>query len=141
MARPAYLTQHSIQHATVIGAGFIGLEMAENLSHAGAEVSVVDRTPQVMPPIDFSMAALVHQHLIQKGVTLFLEQTVASFAPQGSRIAVTFQSGERVETDLVILSVGVHMGVKREEMLDEVTVGGVATYMERAEQAHINLFI
>ncbi len=56
-----------VKRAVIVGAGFIGLEMAENLSHAGAEVAVVEMSDQVMAPIDFSTAATVHQHLIQKG--------------------------------------------------------------------------
>ena len=68
----AYMQQHAVRHAVIVGGGFIGLEMAENLHHAGAKVAVVEMAPQVMGPIDFSMAAAVHQHLLQKGVSLFL---------------------------------------------------------------------
>ena len=63
-----YLSQHKVKHAIVIGDGFIGLEMAENLYENGAEVTVVEMADQVMAPIDFSMASIVHQHLAQKGV-------------------------------------------------------------------------
>ena len=73
----AYLTENSVKRAVVVGAGFIGLEMAENLHHAGVAVSVVEMGNQVMAPIDFSMAAPVHQHLIQKGVSLYLEEGVS----------------------------------------------------------------
>ena len=66
----SYLTEHAVKRAVVVGAGFIGLEMAENLHHAGVSVSVVEMGNQVMAPIDFSMAAPVHQHLVQKGVSL-----------------------------------------------------------------------
>lgn len=75
----SYLQQHKVKRAVIIGAGFIGLEMAENLQEAGAEVAVVEMANQVMAPIDFSMASLVHEHLLQKGVHLYLEKAVASF--------------------------------------------------------------
>lgn len=69
-----YLQRHEVKRAVIIGAGFIGLEMAENLQEAGAEVAVVEMANQVMAPIDFSMASLVHEHLLQKGVRLYLEK-------------------------------------------------------------------
>lgn len=73
-----YINSHAPRKAVVIGAGFIGLEMAENLHAQGAKVSIVEMGNQVMAPIDFSMASLVHQHLMDKGVNLYLEQAVAS---------------------------------------------------------------
>lgn len=62
----AYITDKQVKRAVVVGAGFIGLEMAENLHHAGVTVSVVEMGNQVMAPIDFSMAAPIHRHLIEK---------------------------------------------------------------------------
>ena len=70
----SYIADNQVKRAVVVGAGFIGLEMAENLHHAGISVSVVEMGNQVMAPIDFSMAAHIHQHLIQKGVSLYLER-------------------------------------------------------------------
>lgn len=77
-----YMEQHRVKCAVIVGGGFIGLEMAENLHHAGAEVAVVEMANQVMAPIDYSMAAMVHAHLQQKGVKLYLEQVVSAFEPQ-----------------------------------------------------------
>lgn len=102
-----FINSHEIKKAVVVGAGFIGLEMAENLQHAGAEVSIVEMGTQVMAPVDFSMASHVHQHLLQKGVRLHLEQSVTSFARKGSQIEVRFKSGEIILADIVILSIGV----------------------------------
>ena len=62
----AYVKSHPIRRAVVVGAGFIGLEMAENLHALGAKVAIVEMADQVMAPIDFSMAGLVHQHLYQR---------------------------------------------------------------------------
>ncbi len=102
-----YLQQHKVKRAVIIGAGFIGLEMAENLQEAGAEVAVVEMANQVMAPIDFSMASLVHEHLLQKGVRLYLEQAVASFQRTADGLEVIFQSGEKLPADMVLLSIGV----------------------------------
>lgn len=102
-----YVDQHAIRKAVVVGAGFIGLEMAENLHALGAKVSIVEMDNQVMTPIDFSMATLVHQHLIEKGVNLYLEQAVASFEKMGKEIKVIFKDGQSIPADIVILSIGV----------------------------------
>lgn len=102
-----YVTSRRIRSAVVVGAGFIGLEMAENLHHAGAEVSVVEMGNQVMAPVDFSIASHVHQHLLLKGVRLYLERSVERFERRGDRIEVFFADGESLTTDLVILSIGV----------------------------------
>lgn len=103
----SYLQQHSVKRVVIIGAGFIGLEMAENLQEAGAEVAVVEMAGQVMAPIDFSMASLVHEHLLQKGVRLYLEKAVASFERTADGLDVIFKSGERLTADMVLLSIGV----------------------------------
>ena len=102
-----YLTTKSVKRAAVVGAGFIGLEMAENLHHAGVDVSVVEMGNQVMAPVDFSIAAHLHQHLTQKGVSLYLEQAVAAFERKGDEIRVMLKSGETIVADMVILSIGV----------------------------------
>ena len=102
-----YANQHAPRRAVVIGAGFIGLEMAENLHALGAKVSIVEMANQVMTPIDFSMASLVHQHLMDKGVNLYLEQAVASFEKTGREIKVVFKDGQSIPADIVILSIGV----------------------------------
>lgn len=107
-----YLETHNINNAVVVGAGFIGLEMAENLAHTGAVVSIVEKLDQVMPPIDFSMAALVHDHLIQKGVNLFLEKSVEEFESKNGQIEVKLSSGETLLADMVILSIGVRPETK-----------------------------
>lgn len=102
-----YIHEHPVRKAVVIGAGFIGLEMAENLHALGAKVSIVEMANQVMTPIDFSMASLVHQHLMDKGVNLYLEQAVASFEKTGKELKVIFKNGQSIQADIVILSIGV----------------------------------
>lgn len=133
-----YITGHPIKNAIIIGAGFIGLEMAENLHHAGAKVSIVEMASQVMTPIDFSMATLVHQHLTQKGVNLFLEQTVDSFTKKDEAIEVAFKSGQRMTTDIVILSIGVRpeTTLAREAGLSIGETGGIAVndYLQTSDE-------
>lgn len=102
-----YMQEHDVKRAVIVGGGFIGLEMAENLHHAGAEVAVVEMANQVMAPIDYSMASFVHEHLQQKGVKLYLEQAVEAFEQKQQGVVVKFKSGIRLEAELVILSIGV----------------------------------
>ena len=102
-----YLQTHPVKRAVIVGGGFIGLEMAENLHHAGAEVAIVEMANQVMAPMDYSMAAFVHQHLLQKAVKLYLGQAVASFSREKDALTVHFQSGKQLTADIVLLSIGV----------------------------------
>ena len=103
----AYITDKQVKRAVVVGAGFIGLEMAENLHHAGVAVSVVEMGNQVMAPIDFSMAAPIHRHLIEKGVSLYLEEGVTCFRRTEEGITVFLKSGKTIPADMVLLSIGV----------------------------------
>ena len=102
-----YITKHRVQRAVIVGGGFIGLEMAENLHAAGAEVSVVEMAPQVMAPMDFSMAQIVHEHLVTKGVELHLGEGVVAFESHDGVIDVVLNSQKRIAADIVILSIGV----------------------------------
>ena len=102
-----YLGEKQVRRAVIVGGGFIGLEMAENLVHAGVDVSVVEMADQVMGPIDYSMASLVHEHLVQKGVKLYLSQAVEAFERTDTGLDVAFKSGIHLEVDMVILSIGV----------------------------------
>ena len=95
------------KRAVVVGGGFIGLEMAENLKDRGLEVSVVEAMEQVMNIIDYELAAEVQQHLRAKKVNLFLKDGVSSFEDHGSIVSVRLSSGTLIDADLVILSIGV----------------------------------
>lgn len=92
-------------HAVVVGGGFIGLEMAENLVERGVKVTIVEMANQVMAPIDYEMAAIVHQHLQDKGVELILKDGVQSIENGGK--ALLLSSGKRIETEMIILAIGV----------------------------------
>lgn len=102
-----YIATHNVKRATIVGAGFIGLEMAENLHAIGADVHIVELGNQVMAPIDFSMAQHVHQHLVEKGVNLYLEKGVESFSKNGKQIQVMLNDGSTIDSDIVLLSIGV----------------------------------
>lgn len=107
-----YLGTHRVRHAVVVGGGFIGLEMAENLHHAGAGVSIVEMADQVMAPVDFSIASHVHRHLMDKGVGLWLGRGVERFTSENGSIKVWLNTGETLSADLVLLSIGVRPSVK-----------------------------
>lgn len=91
--------------AVVIGGGFIGIEMAENLVERGMEVTIIEMANQIMAPIDFEMASILHTHLKEKGVQLILENGVLSFADQGKKVVLS--DGTEIQTDMTILSIGV----------------------------------
>ena len=135
----AYVDSHTIRRAVVIGGGFIGLEMAENLHALEAKVSIVEMGNQVMAPIDYSMAALVHQHLMEKGVNLYLEKAVASFERVGKEIKVIFADGDSIMADIVILSIGVRpeTTLARAAELTIGPAGGIAVndYLQTSDES------
>ena len=102
-----YLDTHAVRDAVVVGGGFIGLEMAENLHNAGIPVSIIEMAEQVMAPVDFSIASHVHRHLLDKRMSLYLRQGVERFERLNNRIAVYLSSDEKIEADMVLLSIGV----------------------------------
>lgn len=109
----SYISEHPIKRAVVVGGGFIGLEMAENLHDAGAQVSIIEMAPQVMAPVDFSIASLVHRHLMDKGVGLFLNKGVKRFEQIDGHLRIHYAGTlpeakmEFIDADIVILSIGV----------------------------------
>ena len=103
----SYLNTHKVRDAVVVGGGFIGLEMAENLKHAGANVSIVEMADQVMAPVDFSIASHVHRHLMDQGIGLWLKTGVSHFEQADGRLQVCFTDGGHLMADMVLLSVGV----------------------------------
>lgn len=103
----AYVDQNKSGKAVVVGGGFIGLEMAENLHGIGMDVSVIEMGQQVMAPLDYPMAALAQQHIRSKGVHLHLNTTVSGFEKTGEKLRVLLSDGGALEADVVILSIGV----------------------------------
>lgn len=103
----AYVEDKKPKSVVIVGGGFIGIEMAENLHGLGLEVSIVEMLDQVMAPIDFGMAEIVHEHLRSQGVDLRLSDGVKSFENNENKTTVTLNSEKEIITDLVILSIGV----------------------------------
>lgn len=93
--------------AVVIGGGYIGVEMAENLRHRGVAVDLVEMMDQIMPPLDREMVAPMETHLRQRGVRLHLGTAAAAFRDQAGRVVAELKDGTLLEADFVVLSAGV----------------------------------
>lgn len=102
-----YVEKHPVQNAIVVGGGFVGMEMAENMYHLGAKVTIADIQSHVLPPLDTSMAALVHQHLKEKGVNLKLHTKVQAICRKGDTLEVCYDDGSVQCADILIFAVGV----------------------------------
>ncbi|UCE61232.1 MAG: FAD-dependent oxidoreductase [Phycisphaerales bacterium] len=108
----AHVDTGKVHRALIVGAGFIGMEAAEMLAHRGIKVDVVELTPQVLPPLDPDMAAMVALHLREKGVSLHLGSGLEKLvAREGKVTGVELASGRRIDTDLVLMSMGVRPNV------------------------------
>jgi NADPH-dependent 2,4-dienoyl-CoA reductase/sulfur reductase-like enzyme/rhodanese-related sulfurtransferase len=128
----AWIKQANATRAVVVGGGYIGLEMAEQLRRHGLQVALVEALPQVMSPMDPEMAAWLHQELRANGVDLSLNDPVAAFeSPRDGETAqasvVVLQSGKRLSADVVVLGMGVHPEVKlaHDAGLEIGTLGGI----------------
>lgn len=102
-----YVDQNMPKRAVIVGAGFIGLEVAENLHMRGVKVTVVELADHVIGPMDFDMAAIVHQHMKAKDVELYLKDAVEAFEDTDTSINVKLSSGRVLKTDMVIMGIGV----------------------------------
>ncbi|OUP80923.1 pyridine nucleotide-disulfide oxidoreductase [Lachnoclostridium sp. An169] len=98
-----YARQEGRENVAVIGGGFIGLEVAENLKEAGKHVTVVEAADQVMAPFDYDMSQILHKELLDNGVELFLGDGVKAIAEDH----VTLVSGREIPADVVVLAIGV----------------------------------
>lgn len=103
----AWIEEKAARRAVVVGGGFIGLEMAENLVRRGLQVTIVEAAPHVLPVIDREMAEPVEAHLTQHGVALQVGDGVKGFEARGDGLVVHTASGAAIEADLVILGIGV----------------------------------
>ena len=103
----SYVQSRKSGKAVIIGAGFIGLEMAENLHDIGLDVTVVEMGNQVLAPVDFPIAAIVQRHIRSKGVHLLLNDGVAGFERTETGLQVLLNSGGKLDADIVVLSIGV----------------------------------
>lgn len=122
-----WLETRAVERAAVIGGGFIGLEMAENLAHRGLKVSLIEAAPQVMPPLDSEMASYVETHLRERGVELHLNNPLAGVEQIPGGLRVLTESGAAVEAGIVILAIGVRpeSDLAREAGLELGERGGI----------------
>lgn len=126
------------RQAVVVGGGFIGLEMAENLHGRGLPVTLLEKLPQVMPPLDPEMATLIAEHLRERGVTLRLGEGFSSVTSINDRLRVATDAGKVIETDLVILALGVRPETKlaREAGLGIGERGGITVDRQMRTSDH-----
>ncbi|NQK67354.1 CoA-disulfide reductase [Streptococcus suis] len=101
----AFIAENQIRTATVVGGGFIGLEMMENLVELGIQVQLIEMAPQVMPTIDIEMAQMIHSQINIHGVDLILNDGLKEFRNNGKELLLT--SGKTLQSDITILSIGV----------------------------------
>lgn len=101
-----YIENKNPKSAVVVGGGYIGIEMAENLIHAGLKVSVVEFSNHVIAPLDYEMSCDVHNHIKSKGVNLVLNSAVTEIQKNGSSLKI-YTTDKELYADMVILSVGV----------------------------------
>lgn len=122
-----WIDERKAARAVVVGGGFIGLEMTENLSRRGIEVTLMERLDQVMPAMDAEMVAPAHEELRRQGVDLRLSTPLAGIEPSGDELLVIGPHGERLPADLVVLAVGVRpdVGLAREAGLEIGALGGI----------------
>ena len=107
LALRGFIDEHHPKRAVVVGGGFIGLEMTENLMQAGLAVDLVERLDQVMAPLDYDMACTLHGYLRKKGVGLHLSTAVAGFEEAPGGIRTLLEGGSALDSDLVLLAIGV----------------------------------
>lgn len=111
----AYVAESKARKAVVIGAGFIGLEMAENFHELGLEVSVVEMSNQILAPVDRPIAALAQKHLREMGVQLYLNTVVTGFEKNDGQLNVQLKDKASLAADVVILSIGVKPDIRLAE--------------------------
>ncbi|RDU23530.1 FAD-dependent oxidoreductase [Anaerosacchariphilus polymeriproducens] len=102
-----YIKERKPKSAAIIGGGFIGLEMAENLHGEGIDVSLIEMQDQVMNPLDFEMAQLLHENMRMNQINLILSDGVKSFMTVNGMTEILLNSGKKVKVDMVILSIGI----------------------------------
>lgn len=101
-----FIAHQKARSAAVVGAGYIGVEMAENLHSAGLEVTLIEMQNQVIAPLDYDMACEVHNHLREKGVHLILSNGVTAVTEKAEALEITLNSGSII-ADMLMLAIGV----------------------------------
>ena len=126
-----YVVENSIENAVVIGGGFIGVEMAENLINIGSEVVLIEKLDQILAPFDYEMACCIQGKLAEKGIKLLLETEVKEFDENGKNISVVTEKHGKIHAQIVIMAAGtlpdtdflkdsgIEMGIKNSISVDK----------------------
>lgn len=101
------IEENKVKRSVVIGGGYVGVETAENLQHLGIETTLVEAAPNILAPFDGEMANILEYELVMKGINLMTSEKVVEFQEIGESVVVILESGKKIETDMVILSIGV----------------------------------
>jgi NADPH-dependent 2,4-dienoyl-CoA reductase/sulfur reductase-like enzyme/rhodanese-related sulfurtransferase len=122
-----YVDEKKPESVVIVGAGFISLEMTDNLVRKGCKVTLVEMLDQVMNVLDFDMAIIVQKHLESKGVVCMLGTTVKAFTSTGAKTIVTTDNGGDIEADLVLMTIGVRPenALAKEAGLEIGQTGGI----------------
>jgi len=122
-----YAINNHPKKAIILGAGFIGVELCENLHESGINVTIIDKTKQVLPTLDFSMASIVHNQLTDHGVELILNDSIKKIEDTGNEIIAHLESGKSISSDIMILCLGVNPEIKlaKEAGLKIGELGGI----------------
>lgn len=103
-----YINENAAKDVVVVGGGFIGIEVSENLRHKGMNVTIVERVDQVLTFLDKDIASFAHNKLRQNGIDVILDDGVNSFSENDEKIVINTQKGRKIKADLIILSLGVY---------------------------------
>ncbi|MGC8765991.1 MAG: CoA-disulfide reductase [Brevinematia bacterium] len=107
----SFIDNENPRRVLIIGGGYIGLEIAENLHRKGIFVTIVEMTEQLMPQVDYEMASIIHQHLKSKGIEFYLNNSMVSVSNDGKKHKVELSSGKTISCDMIILATGVKPNV------------------------------
>ncbi len=132
-----FIDNKQAKNAVVIGGGFIGIEIADNLHARGLNVTIVEKAEQILVQLDKEMANILHRHIIDKGVDLILSDSIEEFRNNGSKVVLN--SGRQIYTDLTILSVGIkpEINLAKEAGLEIGITGGIKVneYLQTSDES------
>lgn len=132
-----YIKYNEVKRTIIVGGGYIGTETAESLHALGIEVSIVEASNHILPMIDYDMAVTLQNHMREKGITLFLNETVNSFDEK----RVTLSTGRTLEYDMAIIATGVKPNLKLTVLADlEIGESGGLIVNEHMQTSDKNIF-
>ena len=103
-----YVNKHKPKNAVVVGGGFIGIEIVENLKHIGIDLAVIEKANQLMTPVDYEMASFVHSELKRSDIGIYLESEIIEITENKNEKILKLSTGEEITTEMLIISIGVN---------------------------------